>query len=49
MGNDAAHEVDPPTREELADLRSFTEMVMRYLFTLPAMVIARKPPTKPEA
>ncbi len=49
MGNDAAHEETPPTREELADLRSFTEMVMRYLFTLPAMVIARKPPTKPEA
>ena len=29
MGNDAAHEETPPTREELADLRSFTEMVMR--------------------
>ena len=47
MGNDAAHEEAPPTREELADLRSFTEMVMRYLFTLPAMVIARKP-AKPQ-
>jgi hypothetical protein len=44
LGNEAAHEEDPPTREELADLRSFTEMVMRYLFTLPAMVTARKPP-----
>ena len=45
LGNDAAHEEDPPTRAELSDLRSFTEMVMRYLFTLPAMVTARKPPT----
>jgi hypothetical protein len=43
LGNEAAHDEDPPTRTELEDLRSFTEMVMRYLFTLPAMVIARKP------
>jgi Domain of unknown function (DUF4145) len=48
LGNEAAHEEEPPTRAELADLRSFTEMVMRYLFTLPAMVLARKPQTKPE-
>jgi len=47
LGNEAAHEEEPPTREELGDLRSFTEMVMRYLFSLPAMVTARKPP--PEA
>jgi len=44
LGNEAAHDEEPPTREELKDLRSFTEMVMRYLFTLPAMVSARKPP-----
>ncbi|WP_164988636.1 DUF4145 domain-containing protein [Bradyrhizobium betae] len=44
LGNEAAHDEEPPTREELEDLRSFTEMVMRYLFTLPAMVNARKPP-----
>jgi Domain of unknown function (DUF4145) len=48
LGNEAAHEEDPPTRDELADLRSFTEMVMRYLFTLPAMVTARKPQIKPQ-
>jgi hypothetical protein len=46
LGNDAAHEEVPPTREELDDLRNFTEMVMRYLFSLPALVEARKP--KPE-
>ncbi|MCK1583224.1 DUF4145 domain-containing protein [Bradyrhizobium sp. 168] len=49
LGNDAAHEEEPPTREELTDLRNFTEMVMRYLFSLPALVQARKPkPAKPE-
>jgi hypothetical protein len=48
LGNDAAHEEAPPTREELTDLRNFTEMVMRYLFSLPALVQARKPiPNKP--
>jgi hypothetical protein len=48
LGNEAAHDEEPPTRDELKDLRSFTEMVMRYLFSLPAMVTARKPPSKPE-
>jgi Domain of unknown function (DUF4145) len=43
LGNEAAHDEEPPTREELTDLRNFTEMVMRYLFSLPAMVSARKP------
>jgi hypothetical protein len=43
LGNDAAHEEAPPTRKELDDLRNFTEMVMRYLFSLPALVAARKP------
>jgi uncharacterized protein DUF4145 len=43
LGNEAAHEEEPPTRAELADLRNFTEMVMRYLFSLPALVTARKP------
>ncbi|MGJ5075509.1 DUF4145 domain-containing protein [Bradyrhizobium oligotrophicum] len=43
LGNDAAHEEAPPTRQELEDLRNFTEMVMRYLFSLPALVQARKP------
>ena len=42
LGNEAAHDEEPPTRPELADLRNFTEMVMRYLFSLPAMVSARK-------
>lgn len=43
LGNEAAHEEMPPTREELTDLRNITEMVMRYLFSLPALVKARRP------
>lgn len=43
LGNDAAHEETPPTRKDLTDLRNFSEMVMRYLFSLPALVEARKP------
>ena len=35
LGNDAAHELNPITREELTELRNFTEMVLRYLFSLP--------------
>jgi hypothetical protein len=42
LGNEAAHDADQPTREEVADLRSFTEMVLRYLFTLPNMVRRRR-------
>jgi hypothetical protein len=42
LGNDAAHEENPPTRQELTDLRNFTEMVMRYLFSLPALVTSRR-------
>ena len=42
IGNDAAHEEQPITRDELIALRSLTEMVMRYLFTLPNMVKKRR-------
>lgn len=47
LGNEAAHEDVPPTGAELATLRSFTEMVMRYLFTLPKMVELRKVQPEP--
>jgi Domain of unknown function (DUF4145) len=40
--NDAAHEEDPISREELIDLRNFSEMVLRYLFSLPAAVKKRR-------
>jgi len=42
LGNDAAHEEAPPTRSELTDLQGFTEMVLRYLFTLPNTVKKRR-------
>jgi hypothetical protein len=42
LGNDAAHESDAITRPELLDLQHFTEMVLRYLFTLPNMVKKRR-------
>lgn len=51
LGNDTAHDIDQPTREELTALRSFSDLVLRYLFTLPEMVKARKaaipPPGQP--
>jgi hypothetical protein len=42
LGNETAHEIDQPTRDELEALRNFSDLVMRYLFTLPKMVDARK-------
>ena len=42
LGNEAAHDDEPPTRQDLNDLRGFTEMVLRYLFTLPGMVKQRR-------
>jgi Domain of unknown function (DUF4145) len=49
LGNEAAHETDQPTREELTSLRNFSDLVLRYLFTLPEMVKARKAPSSPPA
>ena len=40
--NDAAHEEDPVTRDELVALRNFSEMVLRYLFSLPNAVRKRR-------
>jgi len=42
VGNDAAHEEEPITREELIQLRSFSEMLLRYLFSLPGAVKKRR-------
>ncbi len=42
LGNDTAHEAEAPSRDELASLRSFSDMVLRYLFTLPKLVAMRK-------
>jgi len=42
VGNDSVHEVDGIDPKELEAMRGFTDAVLRYLFTLPAQVAARK-------
>ena len=42
LGNDGAHEDTPIERSELEALRGLTEMVLRYLFTLPELVRVRR-------
>jgi len=52
LENEAVHEETSPTRKELEDLRGITEMVLRYLFTLPNMSKKRrgeKLPWEPQA
>lgn len=39
-GNEAAHESQPFSSDELEGLHRFTELVLRYLFTLPGMLKA---------
>lgn len=41
-GNQAAHEDQPYQREDAERLEAFTDMVFRYLFTLPGMLQERK-------
>ena len=43
LGNDAAHEEDPFTEAEAKSLQAFTELFLTYAFTLPGMLLARKP------
>lgn len=40
--NDAVHEADSVDRQELEALRNFSEMVLRYLFSLPGAVKKRR-------
>jgi hypothetical protein len=42
IGNDATHEEQPISRDELIALRNFTEMVLKYLFSLPNAVKKRR-------
>ena len=42
LGNDGAHEIESISRAELTQLRGLTEMVLQYLFTIPAIVDARR-------
>jgi hypothetical protein len=42
LGNDAAHEDEPVQEADAKALKSFTEMFLTYLFTLPTMLELRK-------
>lgn len=39
-GNEAVHELENPTKEQATELKLFTELLLTYLFTLPARVKA---------
>ena len=38
VGNAAAHDKEPPTTEEIAELQQFVHLFLMYLFTLPGML-----------
>ncbi len=38
LGNDAAHEEEPFSERDALDLHAFTDLFLRYLFTLPGML-----------
>jgi Domain of unknown function (DUF4145) len=42
LGNDAAHEPDEVERPQLTMIRGFTDATLRYLYTLPAEIEARR-------
>jgi hypothetical protein len=42
VGNAAAHDEEPISRDELTQLRNFSEMLLRYLFSLPGAVKKRR-------
>ncbi len=37
-GNNAIHELEEPTKEQATELQLFTELMLTYLFTLPALI-----------
>ena len=39
LGNDGAHEIERIERAEVSSMRGLTEMVLRYLFTLPQTIL----------
>lgn len=44
LGNEAAHDEDEPTEEDVADLAAFTRVVLEYLYSMPAKVARRAHP-----
>lgn len=47
-GNEAAHESDEPSQADIDAMASFSEMLLTYLFTLPAEVKARTRASLPQ-
>jgi hypothetical protein len=45
-GNEAVHDLPKPTKEQTEELQLFTELVLTYLFTLPAKIKANLPATE---
>ena len=46
LGNESAHDEEMPDRKELAALRGLTDMVLQYLFSIPALVNQRRADTE---
>ena len=47
LGNEAVHDDDPFSEEDARGLHAFTDLVLRYLFTLPGMMMAARQAAKP--
>lgn len=45
IGNDGAHDLEGCTQEDAEAARDFVDAVLRYLFSLPGMIAARRPDT----
>jgi len=43
IGNDGAHDLEGVTKEDVEAARGFIDTILRYLFTLPAQIAARRP------
>ena len=42
IGNEGAHEIDGVVRDDLEAQRDFVDMALRYIFTMPAQIAARR-------
>jgi len=47
LGNEATHDEDEPTEDDIADMAAFTRVVLEYLYTMPAKVARRASSTTP--
>jgi hypothetical protein len=47
LGNEAAHDEDEPTEDDITDLAAFTRVTLEYLYTMPAKVARRSSRIEP--